>query len=61
MKKYLPRIFQDIAPGFESQVAVAPTIFETSEEARNRFLPKERGCYFEKELPLKYLEHGIYR
>lgn len=53
--------FQDIAPGFESQVAVAPTLYETSEEARTRFLPSERGCYFEKELPLKYLEHGVYR
>lgn len=51
----------DISPGFESQVAVTPTLYETSEEARRRFLPSERGCYFEKELPLKYLEHGIYR
>ena len=52
---------QDISPGFESQVAVTPTLYETSEEARTRFLPEERGCYFEGELPLKYLEHGIYR
>lgn len=52
---------QDISPGFESQVAVTPTLYETSEEARTRFLPRERGCYFEGELPLKYLEHGIYR
>eukprot|EP00093_Oithona_nana_P005762 05762.XXX_302077_297100_1 [CDS] Oithona nana genome sequencing. len=51
----------DISPGFESQVAVTPTLYETSEEARTRFLPEERGCYFENELPLKYLEHGIYR
>ena len=54
-------VFQDISPGFESQVAVTPTLFETSDEARERFLPEERGCYFEGELPLKYLERGIYR
>ena len=40
---------------------MTPTLYETSEEARRRFLPSERGCYFEGELPLKYLEHGIYR
>ena len=54
-------LIQDISPGFESQVAVTPTLYETSEEARTRFLPEERGCYFEGELPLKYLESGIYR
>ena len=36
--------------GAESQVAVATTLTSTTAEARSRFSPLERGCYFEGEL-----------
>ena len=67
----------DISPGFVFQVAVTPTLINTSPEARSRlvlrtflekkmqfvkrFSPEERGCYFEKELPLRYLPDRFYR
>ena len=47
--------------GAESQVAVATTLTSTTAEARSRFSPLERGCYFEGELGLKYLPRGLYR
>ena len=40
----------DISVGAESQVAVATTLTSTTAEARYRFSPLERGCYFEGEL-----------
>ena len=45
----------------ESQVAVATTLTTTTDEARARFNPIERGCYFEGELNLKYLPNNTYR
>ena len=43
------------------QIAVTPTLFSTTPEARDRFDPKDRGCYVEGELPLKYLPSKFYR
>ena len=40
----------DISVGKENQVAVATTLTSTTAEARSRFSPLERGCYFEGEL-----------
>ena len=51
----------DISVGSESQVAVATTLTTTTDDARTRFNPQERGCYFEGELELKYLPSEIYR
>ena len=51
----------DVAPGFESQIAVTPVVYDTSDAARYRFSPEERGCYFEGELSLKYLPEELYR
>eukprot|EP00094_Tigriopus_californicus_P006437 TCALIF_06199-PA protein Name:"Protein of unknown function" AED:0.31 eAED:0.34 QI:0/0/0/0.33/1/1/3/0/625 len=51
----------DITPGFESQVAVTPVLYDTTEDARVRFMPEERGCYFEGEVTLKYLPKELYR
>ena len=33
----------------------------TTKEARDRFEPKDRGCYEEGELPLEYLPYPLYR
>ena len=33
----------------------------TSEAAKNRFSPEDRGCYFKDEMPLKYLPSKMYR
>jgi hypothetical protein len=33
----------------------------TTKEAINRFNPRDRGCYVEGELPLKYLPSKFYR
>ena len=43
------------------QIAVTPTLINTSDKARRRFTPAERGCYFELELPLKFLNGTFYR
>ncbi len=51
----------DVSVGTESQVAVTTTLTTTTAEARRRFLPKERGCYFEGEITLKYLPKEFYR
>jgi hypothetical protein len=51
----------DISVGSESQVAVTTTLTITTDEARDRFNPIERGCYFEGELSLKYLPKKFYR
>ena len=51
----------DITPGFETQVAVTPVIYNTTNAARNRFTPEERGCYFDDELTLTYLPRKWYR
>ncbi len=51
----------DISPGFESQIAVTPILYDTTREARKRFSPEERDCYFEGELSLKYLPKELYR
>ena len=51
----------DISVGSESQVAVTTTLTTTTDEARDRFNPTDRGCYFEGELSLKYLPKKFYR
>ena len=51
----------DISVGSESQVAVTTTLTTTTDEARDRFDPLERGCYFEGELELKYVPPQFYR
>ena len=51
----------DISVGSESQVAVATTLTTTTSDAKDRFDPTQRGCYFEGELFLKYLPKQFYR
>ena len=43
------------------KVAVTPTLISTSENAKRRFSPEDRGCYFKDELPLLYLPSKFYR
>ena len=43
------------------KVAVTPTLISTSENAKRRFSPEDRGCYFIDELPLLYLPSKFYR
>ena len=51
----------DITPGFETQIAITPVLYKTTNAARTRFTPVERGCYFEDELELNYLPTELYR
>jgi len=51
----------DISPGSVFQIAVTPTLMDTTAEAKKRFTPIDRGCYVEGELPLKYLPDNFYR
>ena len=46
----------DVLLGKEVQISVNPEIQITSEIVRSRFSPEERGCYFDGELELRYLE-----
>ena len=43
------------------QIAVTPTLMSTTQDARERFSPLDRGCYVEGELPLEYLPSSYYR
>ena len=51
----------DIATGFETQIAVTPVIYNTTQAALHRFTPQERGCYSEDEMTFKYLPKSLYR
>ena len=51
----------DVSVGSESQVAVAISLTITTDDAKTRFDPIDRGCYFEGELGLKYLPRDYYR
>ena len=51
----------DLSPGFVTQLSVTPILRETTDQAKLRFTPEERGCYFDEELPLKYLPSSLYR
>ena len=46
---------------FLFKVAVTPTLISTSDTAKRRFSPEDRGCYFKDELPLLYLPSKYYR
>ena len=51
----------DISPGFVTQLSVTPTLTVTTDEARKRFAPNERMCYFDEEFRFKYLPKELYR
>jgi len=51
----------DISPGFVTQLSVTPTLTVTTKEARNRFTPDQRVCYFDDEFLFKYLPSELYR
>lgn len=40
---------------------MSPTLFTTTEAAKTRFSPEERGCYSDREVMLKHLPYGMYR
>ena len=42
----------DIAPGFETQIAVSPLLYSTTKEALHRFKPEERCEIFGAFSPL---------
>ena len=51
----------DISPGFVTQLSVTPKLTVTTEDARNRFTPDERVCYFDDEFRFKQLPSELYR
>ncbi len=51
----------DISPGFVTQLSVTPSLTVTTKEAKNRFTPDERMCYFDEEFRFKYLPRELYR
>ena len=51
----------DISPGFVTQLSVTPTLTITTEDARRRFDPAQRMCYFDEEFRFKYLPKELYR
>ena len=51
----------DLSPGFVTQLSVTPILRGTTPDARWRFTPVERGCYFDEELEFKYLPKQLYR
>ena len=51
----------DLSPGFVTQLSVTPILRSTTEQAKWRFTPVERGCYFDEEFKFKYLPETLYR
>ena len=51
----------DLSPGFVTRLSVTPVLRITTEKARDRFEPFDRGCYFDGELDFKYLPKTLYR
>ena len=51
----------DLSPGFVTQLSVTPILRDTTDDAKWRFSPAERGCYFDQELEFKYLPSSLYR
>ena len=51
----------DLSPGFVTQLSVTPILRDTTDDAKWRFSPEERGCYFDQELVFKYLPSSLYR
>ena len=43
-----------ISPGTLTRVAVTPVFHTTTETAKTRFRPSERGCYFQSEIELNH-------
>ena len=46
-----------VSPGSESLIAITPTISNTSQQAMERFSPKDRNCYADDEFRFKYLKY----
>ena len=44
-----------ISPGSENLIALSVTAFNTTERAREKFVPDRRGCYLDGEFTLRYL------
>lgn len=45
----------DISSGSKIQIEIRPTLVSTSKNAIERLLPKDRDCYTDQEVHLKYL------
>ena len=45
----------DISSGTKIQIEISPTLVSTSKNAIERFPPKDRDCYTDQEVHLKYL------
>jgi len=66
----LPRLFTSyklhksikfVPIGFVTQLSVTPTLTVTTLEAKSRFTPDKRACYFDDELSFDYLPSSLYR
>jgi hypothetical protein len=51
----------NVSPGSEIQIAVSPTIIDITQDAINRFNPKERECYLSDEVVFDYLPQKSFR
>lgn len=51
----------NISPGHVTDVVVKPLLTTTTKEARFRFAPNDRGCYFDEEFEFKSLSRREYR
>eukprot|EP00095_Tigriopus_kingsejongensis_P004041 maker-scaffold5_size1054832-snap-gene-5.11 protein:Tk04041 transcript:maker-scaffold5_size1054832-snap-gene-5.11-mRNA-1 annotation:"bursicon alpha" len=49
----------NVAPGTFTQIAVSPILESTTEMAKMRFKPLDRGCYFQSEIALKHWPYGF--
>ena len=48
----------NVQPGQDVQIAVTPTLISTNKEAKRRFEPVRRQCYFEDEVNLPHFPVG---
>lgn len=47
-----------IQTGQSVQVAVTPTLVDTTQPCKRRFSPKKRQCYFQDEIDLRHFPHS---
>ena len=59
--KKIKKNFTFSSSGFVTQLSVTPTLTVTTLEAKIRFTPDQRACYFDDELSFDYLPSSLYR
>ena len=56
-----PGSYLEIQPGLRSVIAVDTKVITTTEQAKNRFLPHDRKCFYDDEIELDHFPNDQFR